>query len=113
MILRKDSEDVPLGLLPTFDPSVFFERYGCVLEQLNGSFDAVPVIVMGLPYNGRVLFLPHAPPCRVTAHNKAVDMRVVNQFALERHSGLSVECRDVAAKFQQARIVRSFRDCPR
>ena len=49
MIRRTNSEDVPLGLLPTFDPSVFFKRRGGVLEQLNGSFDAVPVVVMGLP----------------------------------------------------------------
>jgi len=76
-------------LLSTLNPTIVLERHGCVLEQLNGSFDAVPVMVMGLPYDGRVLFLPHAPACRVTAHHEAVDMRVVNQFAFEGHEGLA------------------------
>jgi hypothetical protein len=85
-------------VLPTFDPSVFFKRHGRVLKQLNGSFDAVPVIVMGLPYHGRVLFLPHVPACRVSAHHKAMDMRVVNQFSRECHraSSLPRRCGEVS-----------------
>jgi hypothetical protein len=78
-----------LRLLSTLNPTIFLERHGRVLEQLNRPFDAVPVIVMRLPNNGRVLFLPHAPACRVTAHHEAVDMRVVNQFAFEGHEGLA------------------------